>query len=128
MLRRGYSSCYDNVENTHIPNHKFIRPDGVSRTTHLHPGRGSIERAIKAIIVDSGTEWRHDSALPVAFRYYFVHHTLPGFDEWAEQLSGHEVSCGQDICFGILTHGIAIGKETPGPSPTVRPPYSRNIG
>lgn len=104
MLRRGDSSCYDNVENTHIPNYEFIGPDGVSKTTHLHPGRGSIELAIKAIIVDSGTEWRHDSALRVAFRYYFVHHTLPGIDQWAEQLSVHEVSCGQDICFGTQFH------------------------
>lgn len=122
MLRRGDSSCFDNVENTDFPDYAFIGPDGKNKTTHLYPGRGSIERAIKAIIVDSGTKWRHDSALHVAFRYYFVHHTLPGFDQWVEQLSTRDVSCSQDICFGALTHGFAIEEGAPEPPPTVPPP------
>jgi len=86
MLRRGDASCFDNVARSEIPNYTFIGPDGKLKTTHLYPGRGSIERAIKAIIVDSQTEWRHDSALAVAFRYYYSHHTLPGFEQWAAQL------------------------------------------
>jgi len=122
MLRRGDSSCYDNVDNSDIPNYKFIGPDGQQKITHLYPGRGSIERAIKAIIVDANTDWRHDSALAVAYRYYYTHHTLPGFEQWAPHLIGKQLSCSQDICFGGLTHGFSIGQETPGPVPTVPPP------
>jgi hypothetical protein len=122
MLRRGDSSCYDNVDNSDIPDYSFIGPDGNPKTTHLYPGRGSVERAISAIIVDSNTEWRHDSALEVAFRYYFDHHTLPGFEQWAEQLNGRPHNCSQDICFGTLTHGFSIEAETPSPPPTVPPP------
>lgn len=121
MLRRGDSSCFDNVDTTDIPEYTFVGPDGEPKTTHLYPGRGSIERAIKAIIVDSGTEWRHDPALQVAFRYYFVHHTLPGFEQWAEQLGGQTLSCSQDICFGALTHGFSIEEEVPG-LPPITPP------
>jgi len=122
MLRRGDASCYDNIDNSDIPDYTFIGPDGISRTTHLYPGRGSIERAIKAIIVDSNTEWRHDSALEVAFRYYYVHHTLPGFEQWAAQLNGQPDDCSQDVCFGALTHGFSIEDESPTLPPTVPPP------
>ena len=122
MLRRGDPSCFDNVETTDVPEYAFVGPDGKRKTTHLYPGRGSIERAIKAVIVDSGTEWRHDSALQVAFRYYFVHHTLPGFELWAEQLDRKSLTCSQDLCFGALTHGFSIEAEIPGPPPTVSPP------
>lgn len=123
MLRRGDSSCYDNVDNTDIPEYTFIGPDGNPKTTHLYPGRGSIERAIKAIIVDSNTEWRHDSALQVAFRYYYAHHSLDGFEQWANQLNdGNPDDCSQDICFGALTHGFAVEEETPAPPRTVPPP------
>lgn len=122
MLRRGDSSCYDNVDNTDIPDYTFIGPDGKSKTTHLYPGRGSIERAIKAIIVDSNTEWRHDSALEIAFRYYYAHYTLPGFEQWADQLNGQPHECSQDVCFGTLTHGFAFEEEAPSPPPTVPPP------
>ena len=123
MLRRGDPSCFDNVETTDIPEYAFIGPDGNLKTTHLYPGRGSIEQAIKAIIVDSSTEWRHDSALEVAFRYYYVYHRLPGFDLWAAQLNGQsQKSCSQDICFGKLTHGFSIGEEIPSSPPTTSPP------
>lgn len=122
MLRRGDSSCYDNVEETDIPNYTFVGPDGEPRTTHLYPGRGSIERAIKAIIVDSSTEWRHASSLEVAYRYYYSHHTLPGFEKWAAQLANQPDGCSQDICFGALTHGFSIEHEMPGNVPTVPPP------
>ena len=121
MLRRGDSSCFDNVDNSDIPDYTFKGTDGNPKTTHLYPGRGSIERAIKAIIVDSNTEWRHDSALEVAFRYYYAHHTLPGFDRWAAQITGQH-DCSQDVCFGILTHGFSIDEEFPTPPPTVSPP------
>jgi hypothetical protein len=123
MLRRGDASCYDNVSNSDIPNYTFIGPDGEIKTTHLYAGRGSIERAINAIIVDSGTEWRHDSALEVAFRYYYLNHTLPGFERWATQLSEQGDSCGQDICFGTLTHGFSVEDEFPSLPPTVAPPH-----
>jgi hypothetical protein len=122
MLRRGDASCFDNIDNSDIPDYSFTGPDGNLKTTHLYPGRGSIERAIKAIIVDSNTEWRHDSALEVAFRYYYARHTLPRFELWAAQLNGQPHSCSQDICFGTLTHGFAIDEEFPGHPPTVPPP------
>jgi len=122
MLRRGDPSCFDNIDNSDIPEYTFTGPDGNPKVTHLHPGRGSIERAIKAIIVDSNTEWRHDSALQVAFRYYYGHHTLPGFEQWADHLDGQPDDCSQDICFGALTHGFSIEEESPIPPPTVPPP------
>jgi hypothetical protein len=122
MLRRGDSSCYDNVDNSDIPTYSFVDPNGTTQTTHLYPGRGSIERAIKAIIVDSNTEWKRTSALEVAYHYYYDHHTLPGFERWFDDLNGHRPGdCSQDICFGTLTHGFAVG-EHPNPPPTVPPP------
>lgn len=120
MLRRGDSSCFDNVATEDLPNYSFKGTDGVERTTHLYPGRGSIERAIKAIIVDSQTEWRHDSALAVAVRYYYHHKRLPGFDQWLPEID-HRSDCDQDICFGVLTHGFAQD-ETPSLPPTVPAP------
>ena len=122
MLRRGNASCYDNVDNSDIPDYEFIGPDGNPKSTHLYPGRGSIERAIKAIIVDSNTEWRHDSALEVAFRYYYAHQTLPGFEQWAEHLNGQPHGCSQDVCFGTLTHGFSLEEGSPDLPPTVPPP------
>lgn len=121
MLRRGDRSCYDNVDNTDIPEYAFVSLDGETKTTHLYPGRGSIERAIKAIIVDSNTEWRHDSALEVAYRYYYHYHTLSGFDQWFGELDGRPHGCPQDICFGTLTHGFAPS-ERPDLPPVVSPP------
>jgi len=120
MLRRGDSSCYDNVDNSDVPDYTFVGPDGKTRSTHLYPGRGSIERAIDAIIIDSGTEWRHDSALAVAYRYYHLHHALPGVESWLSQLDFPD-SCDQDICFGIFTHGFAPG-ETPTQEPITSKP------
>ncbi len=120
MLRRGDSSCFDNVDNTDIPEYTYVDASGDTQVTHLYPGRGSIERAIKAIIVDAGTEWRRTSALEVAYRYYYHNATLPGFDQWAAWLS-RPGRCRQDICFGTLTHGFAEG-ETPDPPPTVPAP------
>lgn len=122
MLRRGDSSCFDNVDTSNIPQYTFKGPDGNLNSTHLYPGRGSIERAIKAIIVDSATEWRHDSALEVAFRYYHLQNKLPGFELWAAQLNGRSKNCDQDICFGSLTHGFSITEESPEPPPIVSPP------
>jgi hypothetical protein len=119
LLRRGDSSCYDNVSQNEI-NFTFVDPGGTIHTTTLHKGRGSIERAIKSIIVDSKTEWKKDSSLEVAYRYYFLHHTLPGFEKWAAQLDSPTI-CAQDICFGRLTHGFALN-EIPTAPPTVPPP------
>lgn len=115
MWRRGDSSCYDNVDMSDLPEYTFTGPDGETKKTHLKPGRGSIERAINAIIVDSGTPWEHDSALRVAYRYYYHHHRLGGIEQWAGQLDRVK-GCSQDICFGTLTHGFAPGEE-PGPPP-----------
>ena len=120
LLRRGDSSCYANVDTSDLPNYTFLASDGLEKSTHLYPGRGSLERAIKAIIVDANTEWRHDPALEVAYRYYFNHHTLPDFDAWYAQLDRPD-GCDQDICFGTLTHGFAED-EVPTLPPTVAPP------
>ncbi|MCB9149060.1 MAG: hypothetical protein H6641_09890 [Caldilineaceae bacterium] len=120
MWRRGDSSCYDNVATDDLPNYVFSGTGGGEHTTHLYPGRGSIERAIKAIIVDADTEWKHDSALAVAIRYYYEHHTLPGFGQWRSHVERLE-DCDQDICFGALTHGLAPD-EAPVPPPLAPPP------
>ena len=120
MLRRGSNACYENIDNTDVPTYTFTSPDGTLKTTHLYPGRGSLERAIKAIIVDSNTEWKHDSGLAVAYRYYYSHHKLDGIEQWPAQLDAID-SCSQDICFGMLTHGFAPD-ETPGPPPAIAPP------
>lgn len=120
MLRRGDAACYDNVDLTDLPGYTFLSTGGVEKMTHLHPGRGSIERGIKAIIVDSQTEWKHDSALEMAYRYYYNHHTLPGFEKWFSQLD-RPGGCDQDVCFGTLTHGFAAD-ETPELPPTVPAP------
>lgn len=120
MLRRGDRSCYDNVDTRDIPNYSFVDPKGVTRTTHLYPGRGSVERAINAVILDSGTEWRHDSALAVAYRYYINFHRLPGVENWLPQIDKMS-DCSLDLCFGLLTHGFAPG-EKPGLPPVTRPP------
>lgn len=123
MLRRGDRRCYDNIDLTDLPDYKFIGSDGKEKTTHLKPGRGSLERAIKAIIVDSGTEWRHDSALEVAYRYYVQFHRFEGIELWAEELD-RPANCWQDVCFGTLTHGFAPD-EVPGLPPVTPPPSSQ---
>lgn len=123
MLRRGDRRCFDNVDLSDRPDYRFPSPDqaGVQFTTHLKPGRGSVERSIKAIAVDSGTEWRHDGALAVAYRYYLATGpTLEGLDTWRDYLDV-EPRCWQDVCFGTLTHGLAPG-EVPELPPTVPPP------
>lgn len=121
MLRRGDRSCFDNIDKSDIPAYTYLDRNGEVKTTHLYPGRGSIERAIKAIIVDAGTaEWKRTSALEVAYRYYYANNTLLGIEQWFARLErpGH---CRQDICFGTLTHGFAPD-ENPGLPPTVPPP------
>lgn len=129
MLRRGDARCYANVDRTDWPDFRFPNPDDptVQQTTHLKPGRGSVERGIKAILVDSGTEWRHDSALAVAYHHYRrVGPTLPGFEEWPGQIE-EGLRCWQDVCFGELTHALAPG-EAPQAPPTVPPPALRSAG
>lgn len=120
MWRRGDRSCYDNIDMTDIPDYTFVDAAGRSHTTHLYPGRGSIERAIDAIIVDSSTEWKHDSALEVAYRYYVQFSRFGNVAQWAAHLN-RPSNCSQDVCFGTLTHGFAPG-ETPGLPPVVAPP------
>jgi len=125
MLRRGDSSCYDNIDMREFSEYKFIGPDGVGRTTHLYAGRGSLERAIDAIIIDAGTRWKRPGALSVAYRYYLNHKQLPQTDlgRWARYLEDGSGRCYQDICFGTLTHGLARD-EKPWPPPTVPSPGS----
>lgn len=120
MWRRGDRSCYDNIDMSDLPNYTFVDGKGQTHTTHLYPGRGSVERAIDAIIVDSQTEWKHDSALEVAYRYYVQFSRFGNVSQWASQLN-RPGNCSQDICFGTLTHGFAPG-ETPGLPPMVVPP------
>lgn len=120
MLRRGDRRCFDNVDNADLPNFHFIDLKGFAHTTHLKPGRGSIEQAIKAIIVDSNTEWQRESALFVARRYYREYGRLAGFDQWAQYL-GDKLECRQDLCFGILTHALNDNEPYTLP-PTVPPP------
>lgn len=120
MLRRGDRSCYDNVANDDIPEYSYRDPDGDMQTTHLYPGRGSIERAINAVIIDAHTEWRHDPALEVAYRYYSQHGRLGHVDQWFAELN-RPSECTQGICFGTLTHGFAPG-EIPVMPPTVPAP------
>ena len=120
MLRRGDSSCYDNVDMQEIPDFAFVDPNGNEQTTHLYPGRGSIEQAINAVIVTSNTEWRHDAGLEVSYRYYFTHHRSDNVVFWYQEI-GHENNCSQGICFATLTHGFAPG-ETPALPPIVAPP------
>lgn len=121
MLRRGDRACYDNIDQTEVPDHAFTGPDGQPRTTRLEPGRGSVERAIDAVIVDAGTEWRHESALYVAYRYYHRHGRFGHVERWAPQLQVPAAGPDQDIAFGTLTHGFAPG-EVPVDPPTVAPP------
>jgi hypothetical protein len=120
MLRRGDASCYDNVDDVARPNYTFTDPDGVEVTTQLHAGRGSLERAINAVIVDSGTEWRRPSALAVAYRYYRDHQTLGEVDAWRPYLQPG-ASSAQDLSFGNVTHALADGDRAPVP-PSVAPP------
>jgi 3-phytase len=121
MLRRGDNSCYENIDNTDIPDYSYADPDGVIQTTHLYPGRGSLERAIKAIIVDAATEWKHESALEVAYRYYYGQHKQDGLEQWPQYFKRRPSEYDQDICFGTLTHGFAPN-ETPVLPPTVPAP------
>lgn len=120
MLRRGDPSCYDNISLDEIPEYTFVGPDGMQKLTHLYPGRGSIERAINAVIVDSGTEWRHDAALFVAYRYYLFNSRFGLVPAWYEELD-RSGGCSQGVCFGQLTHGFARD-ESPSLPPVIEPP------
>jgi hypothetical protein len=115
MRRRGDMRCFDNVETSNLTNYTYVDPDGVQRETHLRPGRGSIERAIWAVIVNSDTEWRKTSALAVAYRYYFHKRRMPGFEQWEQYVRKTPGDCSQDVCFGTLTHGFAPDETPPHP-------------
>jgi hypothetical protein len=121
MRRRGDDSCFENVEQSDVPDYTFVDPKGATRQTHLRPGRGSIERAIKAIIIDSNTEWRRAAAMNVAYRYYFQSRRLPGFESWAQYLRRRPGECAQDVCFGTLSHGFAPGEIPPFTPPSPEP-------
>ncbi|MBN8638877.1 MAG: hypothetical protein J0M07_26415, partial [Anaerolineae bacterium] len=66
------------------------------------------------------TEWRHDAALEVAYRYYLLNHRLEGVERWFAELT-RPSGCSQGVCFGTLTHGFAVG-EFPTPPPITAPP------
>lgn len=121
LYRRGDTLCYDNIDMKDIPDYSFIGPDGEEHTVHLKPGRGSIVRAINAIIIDSDTEWRHDDALVVAYRYYSEHVDVSEVSAWYFELDLLNLYCSQGICFGMLTHGFAP-EETFNEPPIVAPP------
>lgn len=120
MLRRGDSRCYDNVSHDDIYEYAFIDSGGNDQVTHLKAERGSIERAINAIIVDSTTEWRHDAALEVALRYYHVYNRLGRIGYWYAEVDRIN-NCSQDVCFSSVTHGFAAD-EIPQLPPTVPAP------
>lgn len=120
MLRRGDPTCYDNISLDEIDEYRFIGPDGAEKVTHLYPGRGSIERAINAVIVDSRTEWRHDAALYVAYRYYLLNSRFGLVPAWYGELD-RSGGCSQGVCFGMLTHGFARD-ESPSLPPVIEPP------
>ena len=42
---------------------------------------------------------------------------LPGFELWADKLGDKQATCGEDACFGMLTHGFDIEEEVPSPPP-----------
>jgi hypothetical protein len=105
LLRRGDRSCYDNQDLSDLPNHPVLGPDDVLRSTHLEPGRGSLERAIKAILIDSSTEWRHDPALEVALQYYLYHGREEGATLWRHEIDDRN-ACYTDLCLTTVTHGL----------------------
>ncbi len=107
LLRRGDRSCYDNEDASDLPNYPVLGPDDVLRTTHLKPGRGSLERAIKAIVIDSRTPWDHDPALEVAYHYYRHWGRLPGIGAWPPQIDERN-RCSHNVCLSTLTHGFAL--------------------
>ncbi len=107
LLRRGDRSCYDNEDPSDVPDYPVLGPDNVLRTTHLLPGRGSLERAVKAIIVDSRTHWDHDPALEVAYHYYRHYGRQPGIGGWLPQIDERD-RCGTNLCLTTLTHGFAL--------------------
>jgi hypothetical protein len=47
---------------------------------------------------------------------------LPGLELWATHFASEADTCGQDVCFGTLTHGFSIEEEIPNLPPTVAPP------
>jgi hypothetical protein len=110
LFRRGSRSCYDNYRTDDIPEYEFMGPDGEIKTTHLRAGRGSVERVINAVIIDSDTEWKHDAGLWVAYRYYSKWSRFDLVDEWQDELD-RSGGCSQAICFGKLTHGFAQGES-----------------
>lgn len=119
MLRRGDSSCYDNIVEEDMV-FEYLSPEGESLRTTLYAGRGSIERGINAVIVDAGMEWRHDGALELAYRYYLSNSRFGDVSSWFDELD-RPSRCDQDLCFGTLTHGFA-SNEIPLPPPTTAPP------
>ena len=124
LNRRGDSSCFDNIDYSDAPNFLFQDKRGKSWATHLRPGRGSLERAIDAIITDAGTVWKREGGLTVAYRYYRKNKRLPQtqLSNWERFIVERGAGdCSQSICFGGLTHGFAQA-EDPGPPPTVPPP------
>ena len=107
LLRRGDRSCYDNLDSSDLPGYPVLGPDDVLRTTHLEPGRGSIERAIEAILIISQTEWRHDPALEVALNYYRHYGGSEGIGSWRYEIDDRS-ECSTDLCLTTLTHGLAF--------------------
>ncbi len=106
LLRRADRSCYDNVDASDVAGYPVLGPDNVLRTTHLAPGRGSIERAIEAILILSSSPWRHDAGLEVALNYYRHYGRSQGIGSWRSAIDDRS-QCSTDLCLTTLTHGLA---------------------
>jgi hypothetical protein len=112
LWRRGDSSIFDNIDSTDVPDYSWTDPHGHHHTTHLYPGRGSLERGVNAII-NANTQWKKDAGLEVLYRYYSQYSKLPetNLNAWFAEI-GRPVRESQDLCFTTLTHGFA-SEETP---------------
>ena len=95
--RRGSTVLYDNIAQASILKYEFTDGNGDVHTTTLSAWRGSLKRAIHAIIA-ADTDWRHDEALAVAYGYY-------GVGEWVAAID-ESLTCDQDACFGQLGIGL----------------------
>ncbi|GAB4339968.1 MAG: hypothetical protein Kow0037_25490 [Calditrichia bacterium] len=124
IWRRGDDTVFTNIDSTDIPNFSYSDHRGNRYTTHLKPGRGSLRRALNAIIIDSQTPYKRGNGLWVAYRFYLQKEKkiTPDLAEWKKWLDRH-ARPSQGICFATLTHCFAE-TERPLPPPQIPPPLS----
>lgn len=125
LWRRGDDTVFTNIDTTDIPRFTYTDHRGNRYTTHLKPGRGSLRRALNAIIIDSQTPYKRGNGLWVAYRYYrFGQDTISAdLQQWRKWLDFH-ARPSQGICFATMTHGFGEG-EIPLPPPQLAPPLSQ---